>query len=870
MKKVISLLLAGAVSLSMIVPAFATEETDSIKVYVSLEKGNDENPGLTYSKPVQTPEKAQAIARAQKAEGKKVEVIFDEGEYLLDETLSFTAADSGTEGAPVVYRAYQGADVKFSLAKKLTADMFSDSDNDGIYEADLTNVEGLTLSGDMSEVVYQNGAMQTIATGKITTSDYEYDDAEGYYTLAAGSEALAAQSGMKLNKKNSDGYSWSISSFSIYTNSDGAIVESDGETWITDESSLPTGTILNSFYHLDEEGEYYIDAAANTLYYMPVEDISDAPVYISSSKTPVISLNGADYVSFEGIDLFCGAGNGYSIESSDNVVIYDADVRGFANCGIYALGATNLQVIASTITDMQRGAVLVASSKRYVSASSFYYGTSAEDQDIPEEQLYLIDSGNTFRNCRISNVGKIYKTSAAAVELNDIGVTVANCEISDGPYIAIRFTGNNHLIENNKIHDFMSDVWDSGMIYSMRSWVGRGTVIRNNFFYQTNGKFDSYADITSGLWYNSGTENVAVYVDDLQSGITVDNNVIYNMSQAFMIGGGIDNTITNNTVIESRRGMKYDNRGTSSHSEHIEAYKRYSGKTIREFAEFVKEYNSNSEIKAIWDAAYPTMEELVERYTEQAYTELEVTLPNETEATTMTVEELAEWTYDNTTSTDEAVLAKVSEFKTLLAPYYAGFGEVHNRTISGNVYTSVWGDWSLGVYTPSDTTNWTQVDGVWKILRSDGKYYGPLTQFTISAAADDSLTASTESANKLVARAEANYSVDNYEITMDGEILTSAMGIDLSEEEYVPSFSPDEDGLNKGNSFTAVAAIYDGNGVLKALQTEKEMYIYDNQSVEIEIDFPEGATNDWQVKVMLWDSISGLKPIASVGNPFAN
>jgi hypothetical protein len=69
--------------------------------------GSDANPG-TREKPFASLEKARDAIRALKAKGAlpgPVCVRLLPGEYPVERTIELTAADSGTEAAPIVYRA---------------------------------------------------------------------------------------------------------------------------------------------------------------------------------------------------------------------------------------------------------------------------------------------------------------------------------------------------------------------------------------------------------------------------------------------------------------------------------------------------------------------------------------------------------------------------------------------------------------------------------------------------------------------------------------------------------------------------------------------------------------------------------------------
>ena len=77
--------------------------------------GSDANPG-TLDKPFASLQRAQQAVR-QKAGN----VVLRGGTYYLPETLVFTAADSGTKTAPILYHAYQDEQPVISGGVRLEA-----------------------------------------------------------------------------------------------------------------------------------------------------------------------------------------------------------------------------------------------------------------------------------------------------------------------------------------------------------------------------------------------------------------------------------------------------------------------------------------------------------------------------------------------------------------------------------------------------------------------------------------------------------------------------------------------------------------------------------------------------------------------------
>ncbi|MBI4323794.1 MAG: signaling protein, partial [Chloroflexi bacterium] len=88
------------------------------EVYVSP-TGSDDNPG-TMASPLATLARARDLVRASGKLGKEpVTVHVAAGVYYLPDTLVFTAADSGTKQAPVLYQGAGDGETVLSGGSKL-------------------------------------------------------------------------------------------------------------------------------------------------------------------------------------------------------------------------------------------------------------------------------------------------------------------------------------------------------------------------------------------------------------------------------------------------------------------------------------------------------------------------------------------------------------------------------------------------------------------------------------------------------------------------------------------------------------------------------------------------------------------------------
>ncbi len=101
---------------------FVAKETraEGIKIFVSV-SGNDKNSGVMES-PLATigaaVSKLRILRKGQTFDG-PVEVIIEDGQYLLAEPLVLNPEDSGTEKSPVIFKAQVGAHPVFSGGKNI-------------------------------------------------------------------------------------------------------------------------------------------------------------------------------------------------------------------------------------------------------------------------------------------------------------------------------------------------------------------------------------------------------------------------------------------------------------------------------------------------------------------------------------------------------------------------------------------------------------------------------------------------------------------------------------------------------------------------------------------------------------------------------
>lgn len=126
----------------------------ALELYVAT-SGDDGNAG-TKTAPYASITAARDALRASGKLGKEpCTVVIGEGVYRLHEPVTFTPADGGSEQAPVVYRAADGARVTFTGAQEVTSKWVLWKD--GIYRTQVGKMDAVDqLFVDTKRMAHSN------------------------------------------------------------------------------------------------------------------------------------------------------------------------------------------------------------------------------------------------------------------------------------------------------------------------------------------------------------------------------------------------------------------------------------------------------------------------------------------------------------------------------------------------------------------------------------------------------------------------------------------------------------------------------------------------------------------------------------------
>jgi len=279
---------------------------------------------------------------------------------------------------------------------------------------------------------------------------------------------------------------------------------------------------LHVFEELDSPGEYYLDRQNNLLFFWPPSDLAKTPVRLTLCAKPLLQARGVTNLVVRDLTLENGRGAGLVMSECGYCRAEGCLIRNMGQRGI-ELSGSHLAVLRCEIAQTGAGGIGV---------------TGGDRKSLTPGECSVV-------SCHIHHTGRLDWDGGRAIFLNGCGNRVANNLIHDGPSGAIRYGGNDHLIEFNEIYAMCGLYEDVGVIYTGRDWSSQGNIVRWNYIH----------DILS-------KDAQALYLDDCDSGDTLIGNIIFKGGKhGVMLGGGRDNTFVGNVFIDMPIGIHVDARG---------------------------------------------------------------------------------------------------------------------------------------------------------------------------------------------------------------------------------------------------------------------------------------------------------------------
>ncbi len=487
------------------------------------------------------------------------------GKYVLQDTLQFNEADSGTADSPIIYGAVGDGPVELLGGRILKSSelspvtdqaMLKRLDSTAVSKVLCASIKKLGLShagpfpmkfddsGGVFELFWNGKRLplsrwpnegwvtmkKAIVNGDAKTpGTFEYRDERPSRWMDNSNIWLKGQWRVGWEEP-------AIKVSKIDTAAHTITFATGIQAGIGNKYSRPDGNgkeqwcALNLPEEIDRPGEWAIDFATDMLFFWPPDEKGELTV--SQLETPMITVNGAAHLKFIGLTLDRSLGDGIVMQKAESNLVAGCIIRNLAKTGVIIDGYRS-GVRSCDMHDLGAGCIEISGG----------------------DHKMLVSSENFVINNYLHDYAKLKAMYAAAVDVGfggapnaanhkvAVGIRVANNLIHDGPRDAVLVSGQDNVFELNEIYRCGYGSDDLGSFYSWLDWTMRGIIIRHNYIHDTIG---------------------GVNPDDGASGMQVYGNVFAGPRTGVWIASGPDHTITNNIFVKSEGpvfGM--DDRGES-------------------------------------------------------------------------------------------------------------------------------------------------------------------------------------------------------------------------------------------------------------------------------------------------------------------
>jgi len=587
-------LLKFAILLFGIILGFEASAQD---IYVAT-NGNDNNLG-TKEKPVATLEAARDLIRNYKSiqdlpKG-GITVWIGEGQYDQEQAFALNENDSGEPDAPIIWRPMPNEKVSITGGKSIPSEKFEKVTNKEILKRLSKNAaqnvmqvnlkefgihdygqikqygHALSVSPAPIEIFFNNEAMTLaqypnkgyIKIGKIIDAG-SVPRIQDYSNRGAIFEYTDQRHAVWAGQKDV----WLQGSFNYGFSDDNILIESIDTK--SKQIKLATPSLYgvasgkdyqhyiarNILDELDVPCEWYMDRNSGILYFWPPGNMDNSTIMVSILEDPIISLEGASYITIRDLTIESGRGIGVYLERGSNNLIAGCTIRNVGTTGVF-MGQGAKQTFPGITHDDYNGVPIsrrVGNMQGHMYKYTGWNRNAGKNHGILSCDIYntgsggvslsggskrqLIPGNNYVENCKIHDYNRRNKFLWSAINVDGCGNRISHNEIYNSEWQGIFVRGNEHLFEYNNVHHVTTNSDDTSPWYIGRDPSDRGNIIRYNYFHHIG---------------STERMNMGIYCDDGTTDVLIFGNVFYKMHTShgqLFSNSGWELRLINNIIIE--------------------------------------------------------------------------------------------------------------------------------------------------------------------------------------------------------------------------------------------------------------------------------------------------------------------------------
>lgn len=520
------------------------------EIYVSP-TGKDGAAG-TASDPLGTIAAARDKADVLKAGGTPVTIILMDGTYYQKEPLVFGKSNSGTETAPIIYKAQHSQKAVISGGIKVTGTWSSTTGPSGAQIMKTTIATGLKV-----DQLFLNGKRQILARYPNYDANKPLNGSAGDADSKAAACANVTEGPGYLRGLHSAGWGgWDC----IITGKSGGGVTS---VWVGDHNRPESGglssnhVVENIYELLDSQGEWFYRKSTGELFFYPPTgtDLANSTVELAT-LTELLRFVGSDttsassvkYIQFDGVtfthtyrSLFDGTGEFYEkvsksdwaivrkgtvfMQNAENITIKNCNFDQIGGNGVFFSGYNRSSVVFNNVfTDVGASCVCLFGLKNCARCPYQSFADNGGCSDwTPGPKTCEYPAYITISNNMMNHLGVFEKQTSGVTMSAAMCDTVRHNTMHNMPRAGINFCDGcfgGHVVEYNWVYDCVKETSDHGPFNAwgrdrnarkssdssatrLDAW--KTTIVRNNRFEAPTGMFGIDLDDNSSnyLQYNN-------------------------------------------------------------------------------------------------------------------------------------------------------------------------------------------------------------------------------------------------------------------------------------------------------------------------------------------------------------------------------